>query len=104
MNAILHPSTLFAVACVLVAPTPNMHAKSFPVASVQTIPSATRVMEWTICTPTYPGPRSSRKSELEKQFPSNNHPASCTFAGCAVDRSPNPCTAPWFLHRDGVLL
>ncbi len=56
MNAILHPSTLFAVACILVAPTPNMHAKSFPVASVQTIPSATRVMEWTICTPTYPGP------------------------------------------------
>ena len=71
MNAILHPSTLFAVACVLVAPTPNMHAKSFPVASVQTIPSATRVMEWTICTPTYPGPSASRKPDLRKQFTSS---------------------------------
>ena len=34
------------------------------------------------------------------------HPGSCTFAGCGVHRTLlpatlNPCTAPWFLHRDG---
>jgi len=35
------------------------------------------------------------------------HAASCTFAGCGVHRTLlpaqlNPCTAPCFLHRDGV--